>query len=136
MLNIHLKIKAYKYEIYKDYYSISARDKINSVQVYETDFIMDRILNEMDLWDIGRFLLKMFDLYSGQFQCIQSSEYYNGSVIHTMYFTSKPIPVSANNIAISLPKQIRNKYFICDPLDWRRKINPDLYVIDRKYNDL
>ena len=77
MINIHLKIKAFKYEIYKDPYSLSARDKINSVQIYETDFIMDRILNDMDLWDIWRFLLNMFKLYSDQFVVMRSSEYYN-----------------------------------------------------------
>ena len=80
MINIHLKIKAFKYEIYKDFYSLSARDKINSVQIYETDFIMDRILNDMDLWEIGRFLLNMFNLYSKDFTVMHSSEYYNWNV--------------------------------------------------------
>ncbi len=135
MINIHLKIKAFKYEIYKDFYSLSARDKINSVQIYETDFIMDRILNEMDLGDIWRFLLNMFNLYGSQFTMMSSSEYYNWNIINSMYFTSKPIIVSANNIAISLPSKIRNKYFVCDPMDWKRKVNPDLYVIDRKYGE-
>ena len=41
MLNIHLKIKACKYEIIKDMYSLSARDKINSVCIYENDFIIN-----------------------------------------------------------------------------------------------
>lgn len=135
MINIHLKIKAFKYDIYKDFYSLSARDKINSVQIYETDFIMDRILNEMDLWDIWRFLLNMFNLYGSQFTMMSSSEYYNWNIINSMYFTSKPIIVSANNIAISLPAKIRNKYFICDPMDWKWKVNPDLYVNDRRYGE-
>lgn len=78
----------------------------------------------------------MFNLYGSQFNLMQSSEVYNGGVINCIYFTSKPISVSTHNIAISLPAKIRNKYFICDPLDQRRKINPDLYVIERKYADL
>ena len=133
MINIHLKIKAFKYEIYKDFYSLSARDKINSVQIYETDFIMDRILNDLDLGDIGRFLLNMFNLYSNQFTLMHSSEYYNWNVVNALYFQSKPIAVSANNIAISLPAKVRNKYFICDPVDWKWGINPDLYLMERKY---
>ena len=76
MINILLKIKAFKYEIYKDFYSLSARDKINSVQIYETDFIMDRILNDMDLWDIGRFLLNMFNLYSKDFTLMEFNPHY------------------------------------------------------------
>lgn len=134
MINVLLKIKAFKYEIYKDFYSLSARDKINSVQVYETNFIMDRILNDLDLWEVGRFLLNMFNLYSNEFSLMRNSEYYNWNVVNTLYFQSKPIIVSENNIAISLPSKVRNKYFVCDPMDWKRKINPDLYVIDRKYN--
>lgn len=135
MLNIHLKIKAFKYEIYKDIYSISARDKINSIQVYETDFIMDRILNDMDLWQIGRFLLNMFNLYSSQFKTVYSSEYYNGNIIKCVYFKSDPIIVSPHNIAISLPANIRNKYFICDPMDQKWKIDPDLYLFPKDNNN-
>lgn len=135
MLNIHLKIKAFKYEIYKDIYSISARDKINSVQIYETDFIMDRILNEMDLWEIGRFLLNMFNLYSWEFKTIYSSEYYNWNIIKCCYFTSNPIIVSANNIAISLPSKIRKKYFVCNPWDWKWFVNPDLYILAPEENE-
>ena len=134
MLNIHLKIKAFKYEIYKDVYSISARDKINSVQIYETDFIMDRVLNEMDLSEIGKFLLNMFNLYQSQFRVVYSTEYYNGNIIKSCYFKSDPIIVSVNNIAISLPAKLRKKYFICDPLDQKWKVNPDLYLLPREEN--
>lgn len=134
MLNIHLKIKAYKYEIMKDPYSLSARDKINSVWVYENDFIMDRILNELNLWEIGRFLLNMFNLYSDQFTVVKSSEYYNWNVVNSFYFDSKPIAVSSHNIAISLPKKIRDKYFILDVFTKKYSINPDLYL-DRKENE-
>lgn len=131
MLSIHLKIKAFKYEIYKDIYSISARDKINSVQIYETDFIMDRILNEMDLGDIWRFLLNMFNIYKWEFKVVYSSEYYNWNIIKSCYFKSDPIIVSANNIAISLPKKIRDKYFIIDPMDQKWKVDPDLYLFPK-----
>lgn len=134
MLNIHLKIRAFKYEIIKDPYSISARDKINSVQIYETDFIMDRILNDLSLGEIWRFLLNMFNIYGSNFTMVRSSEYYNWNIINSFYFTSKPIAVSAHNIAISLPRKIRDKYFVPDVLnDWKYVINPDLYVIDREY---
>lgn len=128
MLNIHLKIKACKYEIIKDMYSLSARDKINSVCIYENDFIMDRILNEMSLGDIWRFLLNMFNLYSDQFSIVRSSEYYNWNVISSFYFDSKPIVVSTHNIAISVPKHIREKYFLLDLITKKFSINPDLYV--------
>lgn len=128
MLNIHLKIKACKYEIIKDIYSLSARDKINSVCIYENDFIMDRILNEMSLGDIWRFLLNMFNLYSDQFSIVRSSEYYNWNVISSFYFDSKPIVVSTHNIAISVPKHIREKYFLLDLITKKFSINPDLYV--------
>lgn len=127
MINIHLKIKAVKYEIYRDFYSLTARDKINSVWIYETDFIMDRILNDMNLWEIWRFLLNMFNLYSTQFKLLNSSEYYNGSVMSCIYFQSHPIIVSANNIAISLPSRLRKKYFIINPWDWKYSVDPDLY---------
>lgn len=129
MINVHLKIKAYKYEIYKDIYSISARDKINSIQIYETDFIMDRILNEMDLGEIWRFLLNMFALYWNEFSIVRSSEYYNWNVVNTFYFQSKPIVVSTHNIAISLPKRLRDKYFLIDMFSKKYSINPDLYIM-------
>lgn len=133
MINIHLKIKACKYEIIKDMYSISARDKINSVMVYETDFIMDRILNDLSLGEIWRFLLNMFNLYGSQFTIVRSSEYYNWNVVNSFYFDSKPIAVSAHNIAISLPKHVRDKYFKVDMFGgWKFIINPDLYLIDRQ----
>ena len=132
MLNVHLKIKAFKYEIYKDIYSISVRDKINSVQVYETDFIMDKILNDLTLAQTWKFLLNMFNLYSWEFKTIYSSEYYNWNIIKCCYFDSKPIIVSAHNIAISLPSNVRNKYFICDCLDKKYKIDPDLYFKDEE----
>ena len=135
MLNIHLKIKAFKYEIYKDIYSISARDKINSIQVYETDFIMDRILNEMDLWEIGNFLLSMFNIYSWEFKTVYSSEYYNGNIVRCCYFKSDPIIVSPNNIAVSLPSRLRKKYFVVEMGTWKYVINPDLYLMPKE-NDL
>lgn len=135
MINVHLKIKAYKYEIYKDVYSISARDKINSVQIYETDFIMDRILNEMSLGEIWRFLLNMFVLYSNEFSVVRSSEYYNWNVINTFYFQSKPIVVSTHNIAISLPKRLRDKYFLVDIFSKKYSINPDLYIMEVRNDD-
>lgn len=135
MINVHLKIKAYKYEIYKDVYSISARDKINSVQIYETDFIMDRILNEMSLGEIWRFLLNMFVLYSNEFSVVRSSEYYNWNVINTFYFQSKPIVVSTHNIAISLPKRLRDKYFLVDMFSKKYSINPDLYIMEVRNDD-
>ena len=132
MINIHLKIRAFKYEIIKDPYSISARDKINSVQIYETDFIMDRILNDLSLGEIWRFLLNMFNIYGSNFTMVRSSEYYNWNIINSFYFTSKPIAVSSHNIAISLPRNIRDKYFIVDTLnDWKYCINPDLYLMER-----
>jgi len=134
MLNVHCKIKACKYDIYKDFYTLSARDKINSVEVYESDFIMDRILNDMELWDIWRFLLSMFNKYSKQFNIVKSSEYYNWNVLNSYYFKSKPITVSAHDIAVSIPSKIRKKYFIPDIMnDWKYVINPDLYVNERKY---
>lgn len=126
MLSCDLKIKAVKYDIIKDIYSLSARDKINSVCVYENDFVMDRILNDMNLWEIGRFLLNMFNLYSNMFSIVRSSEYYNWNIINSFYFDSKPITVSEHNIAISLPRRLREKYFI--NLDWKWKIDPDLYL--------
>lgn len=133
MINIHLKIKACKYDIIKDMYSLSARDKINSVMIYETDFIMDRILNDMSLGDIWRFLLNMFNLYGSQFTMIRSSEYYNWNVINSFYFDSRPIAVSAHNIAISLSRGIRDKYFMVDTFgDWKFIINPDLYLKERQ----
>ena len=133
MLNIHLKIKAFKYEIIKDPYSISARDKINSIQIYETDFIMDRILNDLSLGEIWRFLLNMFNIYGSNFTMVRSSEYYNGNIINSFYFQSKPIAVSTHNIAISLPRKIRDKYFIIDTLgSWKYTINPDLYLMERE----
>ena len=134
MINIHLKIKACKYDIIKDMYSLSARDKINSVMIYETDFIMDRILNDMSLGDIWRFLLNMFNLYGSQFTMIRSSEYYNWNVINSFYFDSRPIAVSAHNIAISLPRDIRDKYFMVDTFgDWKFIINPDLYLKEKQH---
>lgn len=129
MLNIHLKIKAFKYEIYKDIYSISARDKINSIQVYETDFIMDRILNEMDLWEIGNFLLNLFNIYSWEFKTVYSSEYYNGNIVRCCYFKSDPIIVSPNNIARCVPARLRKKYFVCEVGTWKYIVNPDLYIL-------
>lgn len=134
MINIHLKIKACRYDIIKDMYSISARDKINSVMIYETDFIMDRILNDMSLGDIWRFLLNMFNLYGSQFTCVRSSEYYNWNVINSFYFDSRPIAVSAHNIAMSIPRSIRDKYFMVDTFgDWKFIINPDLYLTERQH---
>ena len=132
MISIHLKIQAVKYEIYRDSFNLSARDKINSVWIYETDFIMDRILNDMSLGDIWKFLLNMFNLYSWEFKEIRSSEYFNGSVMSCLYFKSNPIIVSPNNIAISLPAKLRKKYFIMNPWDWYYKINPDLYFDDEQ----
>ena len=134
MINIHLKIKAFRYDIIKDPYSISARDKINSVQIYETDFIMDRILNDLSLGEVGRFLLNMFNIYWSQFSMVKTSEYYNWNVLNSFYFKSNPIIVSAHNIAISLPKKIRDKYFILDILnDNKYIVNPDLYLMEREY---
>lgn len=135
MLNIHLKIKACKYDIIKDFYSLSARDKINSVCIYENDFIMDRILNDMDLWEIWRFLLNMFNLYSTDFSIVKSSEYYNWSIINSRYFDSKPIVVSTHNIAVSLPKRLRDKYFIMELTSNKYIINPDLYLMKYEEND-
>lgn len=135
MLNIHLKIIAQKYEIYKDVYNLSARDRINSISIYENDFIMDRILNDLTLWQVWRFLLNMFNIYSWEFVRVESSEYFNGSVIHTFYFKSKPISVSTHNIAISIPKEVRKKYFIIDVLEQKYKLNPDLYLIEDWQNE-
>lgn len=135
MLNIHLTIKACKYEIMKDMYSLSARDKINSIMIYENDFIMDRILNDMDLWEIWRFLLKMFDLYHSEFKVIRASELYNWSIVNYIYFDSKPIPVSANNIAIALPKRVREKYFSMDIISQKYVVNSDLYLTNIRQND-
>lgn len=135
MLNIHLKIKANRYDIIKDIYSITARDKINSVCIYENDFIMDRILNEMTLGELWRFFLNMFNLYKDNFAIIRSSEYYNWNVVNSWYFDSKPIVVSANNIAISLPRKIRDRYFINDLMNpWKYIVDPDLYTREREYN--
>lgn len=134
-MNIHLKIIAVKYEIYRDCYNLSARDKINSVWIYENDFIMDRVLNDLSLAEVWRFLLNMFNIYSWEFTRVESSEFFNGSVIHSFYFKSKPIPVSVHNIAISLPAKIRNKYFIMDVINQKYQVNPDLYLIDEE-NDL
>lgn len=133
MLNIHLKIIAVKYEIYRDVYNLSARDRINSVWIYENDFIMDRILNDMTMGEIWRFLLSMFNIYSWEFTRVESSEFFNGSILHCFYFKSKPIPVSAHNIAVSLPEKVRKRYFIMDPLQKAYRVNPDLYFDD--YND-
>lgn len=135
MLNIHLKIIAVKYEIYRDVYNLSARDRINSIGIYENDFIMDRILNELTLWEAWKFLLNMFNLYSWEFTRVESSEFYNGSVIHSFYFKSKPIPVAVHNIAISLPSKVRKKYFIMDCLEQKYKVNPDLYLIEDWQNE-
>lgn len=132
MLNIHLKIIAVKYEIYRDVYNLSARDRINSVWIYENDFIMDRILNDLTLGEVWRFLLNMFNIYSWEFTRVESSEFFNGSVIHSFYFKSKPIPVSVHDIAISLPGKIRKKYFIMDFISEKYQVNPDLYFIDEK----
>lgn len=132
-MNIHLKIKANPYDIIRDIYSITARDKINSVCVYENDFIMDRILNDLTLWDIGRFFLNMFNIYSNDFTIVKSSEYYNGNVINSWHFDSKPIAVSTHNIAISLPRKVRDKYFVRDLMNPEKFIvNPDLYFDDFK----
>lgn len=132
MLNIHLKIIAVKYEIYRDVYNLSARDRINSVWIYENDFIMDRIFDDLTLWQVWKFLLNMFNIYSWEFTRIESSEYFNGSVMHCFYFKSKPISVSAHNIAISLPAKVRNKYFIIDVMTQKYQVNPDLYLIDEE----
>ena len=128
MLNIHLKVIAVKYEIYRDVYNLSARDRINSIWIYENDFIMDRILNDLTMAEVWRFLLNMFNIYSWEFTRVESSEFFNGSVIHSFYFRSKPIPVSVHNIAISLPAKVRKKYFIMDTLEQKYKVNPDLYL--------
>ena len=133
MLKCYLLIKAVRYDIIKDIYSLSARDKINSVCVYENDFIMDRILNDMNLAEIGRFLLNMFNLYSNMFSVVKSSEYYNWSVINSFYFDSKPILVSPHNVAISLPRRLREKYFVVDS-NWKWDVDPDLYL-NREEND-
>lgn len=135
MLNIHLKVIAFKYEIYRDVYNLSARDRINSISIYETDFIMDRILNDLTMSEVWRFLLNMFNIYSWEFTRVESSEFFNGSVIHSFYFKSKPIPVSVHNIAISLPAKVRKKYFIMDTFEQKYKVNPDLYLIDEDHGE-
>lgn len=84
--------------------------------------------------EIWRFLLSMFNIYSWEFTRVESSEYYNGSIMHCFYFKSKPIPVSVHNIAISLPEKVRKKYFIMDVLEKKYRVNPDLYFDD--YNDV
>lgn len=114
MTRFHLSITIFNPFFEK---KLDARWKINSVWFADYDLLFEKILGDMDLNDINKFKLHLFELYKQNLSYINVSQFVDWNVINWYAIPSCDFDVSSNIIASCIPsRKIRDRYFEWDCL--------------------
>jgi len=98
-------------------WKLDTRWKINSVWFADYDLLFEKILADMDLNDINKFKLNLFETYKARLSYINVSQYINWEILEGYAIPSADFEVSSNVIAKCIPsRKIRDRYFEWDCL--------------------
>lgn len=114
MIKYHLNIT-----IFNPFFQrkLDSRWKINSVWFADYDLLFEKILADMDLNDINKFKLNLFEIFKARLSYISVSQYINGEILEGYAIPSADFDVSSNVIAKCIPsRKIRDRYFEWDCL--------------------
>ena len=96
---------------------LDTRWKINSVWFYDYDLFFEKVLNEMNLNEINKFKLNIFQWYKQHLSCIKVSQIVNWDILEWYSIPSCDFEVTSDVIAHCIPnRKIRDKYFEYDCL--------------------
>ena len=116
MTRFHLTIK-----IFNDFFQwkLDTRWKINSVWFDDYDFLMEKILHDMDISDINKFRLNLFNRYRDDLWYCKVCKFEDWQTIDWYMIPTYTFGVTSNVIALCIPsRKIRNTYF---EYDWFRE---------------
>lgn len=114
MIKYHLTITIFEPFFQK---KLDTRWKINSVWFADYDIFFEKILNDMDLTDINKFKLNLFETFKNSLTYINVTQFLNGEVYEWYSIPSADFECSSNVIAKCIPsRKLRDKYFEWDCL--------------------
>lgn len=114
MIKYHLTITIFEPFFEK---KLDTRWKINSVWFADYDLFFEKVLNDLDLSDINKFKLNLFETFKNRLSYICVSQYSDWEIKEWYAIPSCDFEVSSNVIAHCLPsRKIRDKYFEYDCL--------------------
>lgn len=114
MIRYHLSIT-----IFNPFFQwkLDTRGKINSVWFADYDLFFEKILSDMDLNEINKFKLALFETYKARLSYINVSQYIDWEILEWYAIPSCDFDVSSNVIARCIPsRKIRDRYFEYDCL--------------------
>jgi len=114
MIKFHLTITIFDPFFQK---KLDARWKINSVWFADYDLFMEKIIQEMDLNDINKFKLALFETFKSDLTYIKVTQFVDWEILEGYAIPSADFNVSSNIIARCIPsRKIRDKFFEYDNL--------------------
>ena len=114
MIRYHLTITIFEPFFQK---KLNARWKINSVWFADYDLFMEKVINEMDLDDLNKFKLNLFETYKNTISFVKVTQYVDWEFLEWYAIPSCDFQVSSDVIAKCIPsRKIRDKYFEYDCL--------------------
>ena len=123
MIRFHLTIK-----IFNDFFQwkLDSRWKINSVWFDDYDLFMEKVLHDMDLKDINKFKLNLFNRYRENLSYCYVTRFINDWIEDWYMIPTCTFNVSSNVIALCVPnRRVRDKYFEYDILRERYYVKSD-----------
>lgn len=114
MTRFHLTITIFNSFFEK---KLDSRWKINSVWFADYDLFMEKIIGDMDLNDINKFKLNLFEIYKSDLSYVHVSQYLDWDILEWFGIPSYDFNVTSNIIARCLPsRKLRDRYFEWDCL--------------------
>lgn len=114
MIKYHLTIT-----IFEPFFQnkLDTRWKINSVYFVDYDLFFEKIIQDLDLSDLNKFKLNLFETYKNTLSYLKVTQYLDWEVLDWYAIPSSDFDVSSNVIAKCLPsRKIRDKFFEWDCL--------------------
>lgn len=127
MIRFHLTVTIYNsfFQVKSSNWKMTSRDKINSVWFYDYDYFFEKLINEMDLNDINKFKLNIFNCFKQYLSCLKTTQIVNGSILEGYSIPSVEFNIPWDCIACCVPsRKIRDKYFEYDCLREKYYIKP------------
>lgn len=113
MLKIVISWTYYKENVY--FSSRNARQKKECVYFYDYDEYIQYIIHHMDMWDLQRLRLSIYNKYHDLIKFTKFIESDNNWEKFEWYHLESPIiDITTNEFAALLPNTYRKKYFVFD----------------------
>ena len=119
MIRYHLTITIFNpfFQVDWKVWKLNARGKINSVWFYDYDLFFEKLLNDMNLDQINKFKLNLFEWYKQNLSCVKVCQFVDWNILDGWCIPSCNFEVTSDIIAHCVPsRKICDKYFEYDCL--------------------